>query len=124
MIQDNYQDPTWAWMYQAKCAGTVTGEEDDYFFPPRDKAEYKAIADKAKAMCNGLDGNPVCPVRVRCLKYAIDTNEEHGILGGMSHRERNALKRRYESAGMTLDEWIESGRKTYKKAKRPAKGVS
>lgn len=32
--------------------------------------------------------------------------EQHGIWGGMSHRERNALKRKAAKAGMTLEEWV------------------
>lgn len=120
MIRDTYSPPDWAWRYSAKCMG----EDTEGFFPPRDRAKYKEIADKAKAICNGADGKPACPVLKECLKYAIDSNEEHGILGGMSHRERNALKRRYEAAGMTLDEWINSGGKTIKKRKRPTKGAS
>jgi hypothetical protein len=31
----------------------------------------------------------------------------HGIFGGMSHRERNAAKRKYEKQGLTLDDWID-----------------
>jgi hypothetical protein len=34
-------------------------------------------------------------------------DEQHGIWGGMSHRERNALKRKATKAGKTLKEWIE-----------------
>lgn len=117
MIRDTYSPPDWAWRYDAKCMG----EDTEGFFPPRDRTKYKAVADQAKAICNGTDGRPPCPVLRECLRYAIDSNEEHGILGGMSHRERNALKRRYTSASMTLDEWIDSGGKTIKKRKPPAK---
>jgi hypothetical protein len=50
-----------------------------YFFPPRDKALYKPIADKAKAICWGKDGRPPCPVRKECLKEALINEELHGI---------------------------------------------
>lgn len=99
-----YRDETpWAWRYDAKCRG----EDTEIFFPPRDKALYKPIADRAKAICLGKDGKPACPVRNQCLKEAIKNDELHGIFGGMSHRERNAMKRKYEKLGLTLDEWLE-----------------
>lgn len=93
----------WTWRYEAKCQG----EDTEIFFPPRDKELYKIIADKAKAICNGKDGRPACPVKQECLKEAIVSEELHGIFGGMSHRERNALKRKYEKQGLTLDEWLD-----------------
>jgi WhiB family redox-sensing transcriptional regulator len=95
-------EPTWAWRYDAKCQG----EDTELFFPPRDKDLYKPIADAAKAICNGKDGRPPCPVRKQCLKEAIVTDELHGIFGGMSHRERNAMKRKYTKLGYSLDEWL------------------
>jgi hypothetical protein len=73
---------------------------------------YKPIADKAKAICLGKDGRPPCPVRQECLKEAIMNEELHGIFGGMSHRERNAVKRKITKLGITLEEWLEKeGRK-------------
>lgn len=104
-------DPAWTWRYEAKCIG----EDTEIFFPPRDKALYKPIADKAKAICLGKDGRPACPVRQECLKEAILNDELHGIFGGMSHRERNAAKRKYSKQKLTLDEWLEKeGRKSGK----------
>ena len=100
---DRYQDPSWSWRYEAKCRGVDT----EIFFPPRARAKYKPIADKAKAICWGKDNQPPCPVRKECLREAILNDELHGIFGGMSHRERNAAIRKYEKAGMTLDQWLE-----------------
>jgi WhiB family redox-sensing transcriptional regulator len=100
---DRRDETPWAWRYDEKCRG----EDTEIFFPPRDKALYKPIADRAKAICLGKDGKPACPVRAQCLKEAIKNDELHGIFGGMSHRERNAMKRKYEKLGLTLDEWLE-----------------
>ena len=100
---DHRDNPPWAWRYDAKCKG----EDTEIFFPPRDKALYKPIADKAKAICWGKDGKSACPVRKQCLSEAVNNDELHGIFGGMSHRERNAMKRKYEKQGLTLDEWLE-----------------
>jgi WhiB family redox-sensing transcriptional regulator len=35
-----------------------------------------------------------CPVRVKCLEYAIGTKEPEGIWGGLTPRERKAYTRR------------------------------
>ena len=101
------------WIYQAKCGQRYYDEEDkeyknvydpDLWFPPRDKDLYKPIADKAKAICFGKDGKGECPVRMQCLMFADAEDEVHGIWGGMSHRERNALKRKAKKNGTTLEE--------------------
>jgi hypothetical protein len=76
------------------------------WFPPRDKDLYKKIAGEAKSICFGKDGLPECPVRVACLLYAEKNDEQHGIWGGLSHRERNALRRKAEKNGLTLKEWV------------------
>lgn len=96
------------WRYRAKCRGMDT----ELWYPPRDKTKYKKIADKAKAVCFGKDGYPECPVRVECLLYADSIDEQHGIWGGLSHRERNALKRKAIRNGMTLEEWVTNENKT------------
>ena len=106
-------DPSWTWRYEAKCRG----EDTELFFPPRDKALYKPIADKAKAICLGKDGRPACPVRQECLKEAIMNEEQHGIFGGMSHRERNAVSRKLNKQNITLDEWLKKEGGKYGKTK-------
>lgn len=91
-----------AWRYFAKCRGVDT----EIFYPPRDKDLYKPIADKAKAICWGKDGMPECPVRVQCLKDAIRRDDPHGIFGGMSHRERNAMLRKFEREGKSVKDFL------------------
>jgi WhiB family transcriptional regulator, redox-sensing transcriptional regulator len=91
------------WRYKAKCRGMTT----NLWFPPRDKELYKTIAEKSKAVCYGRDGLPECPVRKECLLYADAMDDTHGIWGGMSHRERNALKRKAAKKKLTLAQWIE-----------------
>ena len=56
-------EPEYAWRYKAKCSG----QDTDIFYPPRDKEQYKDIADKAKAFCFGETGKNHCPVRAECL---------------------------------------------------------
>lgn len=100
-------DPEWSWRYRAKCADEPT----DLFYPPRDRKLYKSIADEAKAMCWGDDGRPECPVRRECLWYSIETEDTHGIWGGMSNRERAHIGRRYsrERPAVPFKDWILSG---------------
>lgn len=91
-----------AWRYKAKCRGMDT----ELWYPPRDKNKYRKIAEVSKAVCFGRDGLPECPVRKQCLLYADKMDEQHGIWGGMSHRERNALKRKAKKYNKTLKEFV------------------
>jgi hypothetical protein len=45
---------------------------------------------EAKAIC------AECPYKARCLKFAID-NHEQGIWGGTTERQRNILRKSYQS---------------------------
>jgi WhiB family transcriptional regulator, redox-sensing transcriptional regulator len=115
-------EPAWSWRYDAKCKDEPT----DLFYPPRDRALYKPIADKAKGICWGDDGRPPCPVRRDCLWYAIDMGDQHGIFGGMSNRERAHIGRRYthERPGMSFKDWILTGDGGEgKRIKKPVAGL-
>ena len=106
MYQD--EDP---WWNRARCKGAApkTRDEEDIFYPPRDKEQYKTIAAKAKLYCFGENKKNPCPVRKDCLWDAIQREEPHGIWGGLSHRERNALTRKWKKTHkkkMTLEEFI------------------
>ena len=97
------------WRSEAACDGVDT----EMFYPPRDKALYKTIADQAKKYCFGDEQTPPCPVRLYCLWEAISfddgNGEQHGIWGGLSHRERNALVRKWQrqyKGTMTLKEYV------------------
>jgi WhiB family redox-sensing transcriptional regulator len=94
-----------SWREDARCKDADT----ELFYPPRDKELYSNIAAKARAYCLGETGTSHCPVRAYCLWEAIETEEAHGIWGGMSHRERNALVRKWHRKyrrTMTLKEYI------------------
>lgn len=86
---------------RGKCREVGADLKD--FFPDRDRDLYGPSADRAKAVCRGTDGGPVCPVLLECLAYALLTEDRFGIWGGLSPRERNALRRsenlkRYKAA--------------------------
>jgi WhiB family redox-sensing transcriptional regulator len=95
-----------SWHHEAECSNI---EDPDIFYPPRDKELYKKIAEEAKEYCFGNGETKPCPVRLNCLWDAIRTEEAHGIWGGLSHRERNALVRKWQRNyrhKMTLKEYI------------------
>lgn len=96
------------WRSEARCADVNT----EIFFPPRDKTLYKKIATEAKSYCLGPKNKNPCPVQKECLWYAVYSDEMHGIWGGYSHRERNAIVRKWQKQykhKMTLREYILKG---------------
>ena len=64
------------WQLQANCDETNT----ELFF-----SELKSKVEKAKALCGS------CAVADKCLQFAIDTEIEFGIFGGVTADERKAL---------------------------------
>jgi hypothetical protein len=75
----------------------------DNFFPERGTAQI--TARDAKAVCNGGNGVPECPIREQCLEYALARKERFGIWGGRSERERAriAKQRRVEQERRELE---------------------
>ena len=65
------------WRERAACRGT----DLEVFFPERGEA-----AGPARRVC------AACPVRQPCLDYAITNRITHGVWGGLSERERRALR--------------------------------
>lgn len=57
------------------------GMDPAIFFPTRG-----ASLDEARAVC------ALCPVRVDCLDYAMQTAQKFGVWGGLSERERRARR--------------------------------
>ena len=68
-----------SWMDLSRCKET----DPEIFFPDKGGSSRQA-----KAVCMR------CEVRLQCLEWAMDSDERFGILGGLSERQRRALKRR------------------------------
>ncbi len=66
------------WFAAAACAGHDT----DLWHPSKGET-----TPQAKAICGG------CPVRDECLSFALAFDEQHGVWGGLSARERMAIDR-------------------------------
>ncbi|EGX57630.1 WhiB-family transcriptional regulator [Streptomyces zinciresistens K42] len=70
--------PDLAWQEQALCAQTGA----DFFFP-----EPGSSVREAKRIC------AMCPIRPACLDHALEHDERFGVWGGLSEKERLALRR-------------------------------
>jgi WhiB family transcriptional regulator, redox-sensing transcriptional regulator len=76
-----FEDEPW-WFERAACRGRGW----DRWFPeptPGQPADYSA----AVRVCEG------CPVRSRCLDYALATRAAHGVWGGLTPSERKRLRK-------------------------------
>jgi WhiB family redox-sensing transcriptional regulator len=78
--------PDTRWMEHARCAET----DPETFYPVG--SSRAADYEPAKTICAR------CDVRNDCLRYALDTNEEHGVWGGLTPDERYALRQRRAEA--------------------------
>ncbi|MFF8289772.1 WhiB family transcriptional regulator [Streptomyces sp. NPDC016309] len=68
-----------AWRETALCAQTGA----DFFFP-----DPGSSTREAKRLCGACEG------REACLEYALTHDERFGVWGGLSEKERYALRRR------------------------------
>jgi WhiB family redox-sensing transcriptional regulator len=74
-------------MADGLCAQT----DPEAFFP-----EKGGSVRDAKAICRR------CPVIAACLDYALASDERFGVWGGMSERERHALRREQPAPTHTI----------------------
>lgn len=77
------RDNITAWKRLAACADHDPAE----FFPVGKGPEAINAAAAAKAVCAR------CPVRDLCAEFALCTNQEYGIWGGLDEDERRAIRR-------------------------------
>lgn len=80
--------PDWE---QGTCYGTADPPEDDPWFDNTDYG-YDDETEWARDICNGVYGQ-TCPIRTRCLLFALVNNEPGGVWGGMSETDRRAMRR-------------------------------
>ena len=90
-VANTVSRPVWeeddSWQNRAKCRGS----DANLFFPPHHlekKDEREARESEAKSICAR------CPVKDRCLAFALSTREPHGIWGGMNESERRKVLQR------------------------------
>jgi WhiB family transcriptional regulator, redox-sensing transcriptional regulator len=71
------------WRLEAACQDLPT----ELFFPIGHGPRAEAQVDQAKNICTG------CPVRRPCLDYAMATNAQYGVFGGLAEDERRRVRR-------------------------------
>jgi len=72
------------WRHEAACLT----EDPELFFPVGNTGPALLQIEEAKKVCAR------CSVKDRCLHWALETGQDHGVWGGMSEDERRAMKRR------------------------------
>jgi WhiB family redox-sensing transcriptional regulator len=65
---------------------------DPELFYPVSADPYSPQALQAKRVCQR------CPIIAECLMKALESQDQHGILGGTSPEERRQMKRRRAAA--------------------------
>lgn len=78
------QNMTDDWRDRAACRDA----DPELFFPISELGPGARQITEAKAVCAR------CPVRERCLDYALDNGLDHGVFGGTTDTERRQLVRR------------------------------
>jgi WhiB family redox-sensing transcriptional regulator len=73
-----------SWRDHALCRDT----DPDLFFPVGTTGHALVAIDNAKRVC------AQCSVTQECLDFALETNQDSGIWGGLSEEERRAIRRR------------------------------
>lgn len=72
------------WRAKAACLN----KDPELFFPTGSTGVSRKTLEAAKDVCR------TCDVIDECLRFALETDQEYGVWGGLSEDERRALKRR------------------------------
>ena len=84
------------WRREAACLGR---EDSDLFFPLGTVGQYRQQNRVAKSICRD------CPVKLDCLQFALATNQQFGIWGGLNEDERRDIRRQWRR-GVPLEDEI------------------
>src|SRR2546430_5780653 len=71
------------WVRRARCKD----EDPELFFPIGTSGPAAVQIEMAKAVCCQ------CSVKGECLEWALGTNQDAGVWGGLSEDERRAVRR-------------------------------
>ena len=77
------EDALTDWRETARCKEM----DPDLFFPVGTTGPALLQIEAAKAVCRQ------CNVNQECLQYALDSNQEYGIWGGLTEEERRYMRR-------------------------------
>ncbi|MEI6496782.1 MAG: WhiB family transcriptional regulator [Actinomycetota bacterium] len=73
----------YSWRTRAICRDT----DPDLFFPVGTTGQALVQIARAKEVCGE------CPVQNDCLEYALETNQDAGIWGGLDEEQRRNIRR-------------------------------
>jgi WhiB family redox-sensing transcriptional regulator len=73
----------YSWRSRAICRDT----DPDLFFPVGTTGQALIQIALAKQVCGE------CPVSTDCLEYALETNQDSGIWGGLDEEQRRNIRR-------------------------------
>ena len=73
----------YTWRDHALCRDT----DPELFFPVGTTGVALTQIDQARQVCGE------CGVRSECLDFALETNQDSGIWGGLSEEERRVIRR-------------------------------
>ena len=72
------------WRHRAACRDV----DPEIFFPIGNSGPAVLQIEEAKQVCRR------CPVMESCLEWALTSNQDSGVWGGMSEDERRVARRR------------------------------
>jgi WhiB family redox-sensing transcriptional regulator len=75
-----------SWRLRAACRDS----SPELFFPVGATGFALEQIEAAKLVCAR------CPVRVECLEFALETNQEAGVWGGLAEDERRAVRKDWQ----------------------------
>lgn len=73
----------YSWRDHALCRDT----DPELFFPVGTTGTALTQIDRARQVCGE------CQVRSECLDFALETNQDSGVWGGLSEEERRVIRR-------------------------------
>lgn len=80
------KESNYKWQYQGACREV---DPETFFLPYNCRSEEKrAYILEAKKVC------ATCPVIKECLEYAVTSNQEFGVWGGLSEEELRTVRRK------------------------------
>jgi WhiB family redox-sensing transcriptional regulator len=78
--------------YEWRRAAICSDTDPELFFPVGTTGHALVQIDRAKQVCGQ------CTVARQCLDFALDTNQDSGIWGGLTEEERRVIRRRRVAA--------------------------
>lgn len=82
-------DSTWPdsqpWRADANCVGLALA-----MFPEQGNGSTEQVLTEFKRARRVCDN---CTVQIECLRFALENDEQYGMWGGTTPRQRRALKR-------------------------------